>query len=355
MEGETSQRAAATGAGGPGAEPPAWAALPDEELLRVRVCDLRLRLQGSPVEPSVDRLCSELEARGLRFRPRFYLATEWLCPDKVPAIGIPFCLAHPRLRQLEQSMMLEVEGGDEEGGMRLLRHEAGHAFNYAYRLYRRTRWRELFGPFSAEYQVHAYYPRPYSRQYVTHLPDNYAQAHPDEDFAETFAVWLTPGLDWRAKYRGWGALRKLEYVDHLVAAVGKRAPAVADGPLLWPARQVRATLASYYRRKRRDLSDVYPGYYDPDLLRLFARTGTVPAGRFLSRHRAHLRREVGRWAHVRRYSVDNVVARLAGRSRELGLYLRGTEHEALLHVAIYLAGVICDRREEEAARAPAAT
>ena len=42
---------------------------------------------------------------------------------------------------------------------------------------------------------------------------HYAQKHPDEDWAETFAVWLEGG-PWRRRYRDWQvALAKLEYVD----------------------------------------------------------------------------------------------------------------------------------------------
>jgi len=193
-----------------------WENVTDEELLKWRIRDLKLQLEGTPIADRVVRLYEELSAKGLQYHPPCYLATEWLCPDRVPAIGIPFCLAHPRLIRLEKTMMLEAEGESETECLRLLRHEAGHAFNYAYRLYRRTRWRELFGAMSSDYDPHEYFTRPYSKQYVIHLEDNYAQAHPDEDFAETFAVWLTPNLDWETRYRGWAALKKLRYVDNLM-------------------------------------------------------------------------------------------------------------------------------------------
>jgi hypothetical protein len=82
-----------------------------------------------------------------------------------------------------------------------LRHEAGHAFNYAYRLYQTPEWRELFGPFNRPYRER-YRPIPFDRNFVRHIEGWYAQKHPDEDFAETFAVWLTPGSRWRVRYRG---------------------------------------------------------------------------------------------------------------------------------------------------------
>jgi hypothetical protein len=330
-----------------------WETLSDAELLKWRIGDLGIRLEGSAVAPRVERLYEELQARGLVFRPPCYLSTEWLCPDRVPAIGIPFCLAHPRLKHLEQSMMLEVEGGSEPACLKLLRHECGHAINYAYRLYRRSRWRELFGPFSAEYDVQQYYPRPYSRQFVVHLEDNYAQAHPDEDFAETFAVWLTPNLDWREKYREWGALRKLEYVDHLMGQIGSTPPPVKTRRRLWPVDQMRSTLESYYRKKRHEFAEAYPGFYDADLFRLFTTENGAdrpPAAAFLARHRAALVGGVAAGAHVRKYAVDQLARRLGRRARELGLRLRGSEEEARVAVSIYLTAQVCEDRQRYRAR-----
>lgn len=327
---------------------PPWAHLPDEELLKYRICDLKIRIQGSELEPIIHKFYAELDEKNVYFHPACYLTTEWLTPDLVPIIGIPFCLAHPRLKQLEKTMMMDVEGGTEASCLKLLRHEAGHAFNYAYKFYRRTRWRELFGPFTLEYNVQDYYPRPYSRQYVVHLEDNYAQAHPDEDFAETFAVWLTPGVDWRRKYQGWGALKKLEYVDHLMQTNGTRPPLVRRGKKLWPVSRVRATLESYYKRKRIQFADGYPAYYDPDLRRLFCKDGDtngVTAASFLSRNRRHLTNIVAQWTHMPKYAVDHLIRRLIQRSRELALYLPGPEEQVMVPVSVYLTSVMCDKRE----------
>jgi len=342
---------AESGSGASAAPPPPdypWAALTDDDLLKVRIRDLDLRLESSHAAVYRDRLYAELEERGVAFKPGCYLTTEWLAPDKVPLIGIPFCLAHPRLKQLEQTMMLEVEGGTDASAMKLMRHEAGHAFNYAYQLYRRSRWRELFGRFTMEYDVHRYYPRPFSRQFVVHLGENYAQAHPDEDFAETFAVWLTPGFDWRQRYRGWGALRKLEYVDHLMKEVGATPPPVPGGPRLWPASRMRSTLAHYYKKKRMEFAEGYPGFYDPDLNTLFSGEGgegRISAVEFFRKHRKMLTTTVARWTHVSKYAVDQRIRRLSRRAKELRLYLRTGETEAILPVSVYLTSVVCDDRE----------
>ena len=91
-------------------------------------------------------------------------------------------------------------------------------------------WVEVFGNRDVEYQPETYRPRPYSKSFVRHLPNWYAQAHPDEDFAETFAVWLAlPVEEWRSQYRGWKALKKLEYVDAMMGYARSHPPVVVKG------------------------------------------------------------------------------------------------------------------------------
>ena len=200
--------------------------------------------------PRIQQLYRELERRHLHFRPHFWLSDEWYTPDGVPGVAIPFYLAHPRLAELECSQMLEVEGGTPEWCMRILRHESGHAIDNAYRLRRRRRRQQLFGLSSQPYPEH-YTPRPYSRSYVLHLEPWYAQSHPDEDFAETFAVWLTPKSSWRKRYAGWPALKKLEYVDELMREIGRRSrPRRARAARRRSAPLLRKTLREHYREKR---------------------------------------------------------------------------------------------------------
>jgi hypothetical protein len=158
-------------------------------LLSQRISELGLKLEGSPIERYVADLYRELEAKGLkRFRPPTYLTDEWGCPDEEPIIGIPFYLADAKLARLEK----EIDDVEDAREIRMyLRHEAGHAFNYAYKLYETPEWRERFGPFNRPYRDR-YKPVPFDRGFVRHMEGWYAQKHPDEDFAETFAVWLTP-------------------------------------------------------------------------------------------------------------------------------------------------------------------
>src|SRR3984893_9958628 len=209
-----------------------WASLPDEQLRGVRMSDLDLTIEGPEIEQRIAQLNAELEARGLA-PPRYWLSDEWFTPDGVPGIAIPFYLAHPRLAKLELAQMLEVEGGDPDSCLKILRHETGHAIDNAYRLQRRPTRRRLFGLPATPYPEY-YTPKPYSKSFVQHLDHWYAQSHPDEDFAETFAVWLDPQSMWAERYAGWPALRKLEYLDRMMRDVTKRKPILTSKRQLNP-------------------------------------------------------------------------------------------------------------------------
>src|SRR5690242_17828978 len=205
--------------------PRSWTRMSDEQLLGMRFCDLRLRLERTPLAKRVRRLYRELDRRQIGIRPHCWLSEEWFSPDGVPGIAIPFYLAHPRLMKLENHKMLEVEGGTRDWCMRILRHEAGHTIDTAFRLHRRRPWQDVFGKSSQPYPDF-YNPKPYSKSYVLHLDSWYAQSHPAEDFAETFAVWLKPDSDWRKRYTGWPALKKLEFVDQLMGELADQTPPV---------------------------------------------------------------------------------------------------------------------------------
>src|ERR687888_257955 len=239
--------------------PSDWMTLGDEQLLDVRMCDLALRIEGTDLEQRIAQINAELDARGLRFRPHYWLADEWFTPDGVPGVAIPFYLAHPRLAKLELAQMLEVEGGDPESCLRILRHEVGHAIDNAYGLRRRPTRRRLFGNPETEYPEY-YTPKPYSKSFVQHLDHWYAQSHPDEDFAETFAVWLDPQSMWATRYAGWPALRKLEYMDRLMRQLARTRPRVKSTRRLDPLPRLKKTLAEHYRRKREHYGLDHPAF-----------------------------------------------------------------------------------------------
>jgi hypothetical protein len=202
-----------------------WASLTDDELLEVRLKDLRVTVEGTWLEDCMEALYHELDEHDIRVRPHAWISSEWFSPENTPGIAIPFYLAHPRLMQLEKKMILEVEGGNWSECMRILRHECGHVVTHAYQLYRRRRWQQLFGPSSKRYPRY-YRANPASRNHVQNLRLWYAQSHPDEDFAETFAVWLRPRSHWRTRYADWPALKKLEYVDELMDEIAGKRPSL---------------------------------------------------------------------------------------------------------------------------------
>jgi hypothetical protein len=322
-----------------GAVEPEWANWPDEQLLELRLCDLNLRIEHSPMAPRIAELYAELEARHLRMRPHFWFSTDWFTPDDVPGVAIPFYLGHPRLQRLELTQLLEVEGGTPEWCMRILRHETGHAIDNAYRLRRRRRRQKLFGSSSQEYPEH-YTPRPYSRSFVYHLEPWYAQSHPDEDFAETFAVWLTPGLDWRQRYAGWPALKKVEYLDRVMQDIADKPPEITSRRQVEPLKRMRKTLRKHYEEKVERYGLHVRSVYDRDLRRLFSdnpdHAGNMAAARFVQKIRREVRRRVAHWTREYQYTINQVLDEIIQRCRELNLRLATSEEQAKLDFTILL-------------------
>lgn len=322
---------------------PAWAGWSDTALLRLRLSDLAadVRIEGSRLEERIEQLGRDLERCGIAMRPHVWLSDDWFTPDGIPGIAIPFYMAHPRLALLEQSQMLEVEGGTPEWCMRILRHEAGHAVDNAYRLRRFRRRQQIFGRSSEPYPE-SYEPRPASRSFVVHLDSWYAQSHPDEDFAETFAVWLTPRSGWRKGYADWPALRKLEYVDELMfARVAGRRPPVTTRREVDPLRRLHKTLAEHYADKRRRYAVGAASLRDADLFRLFSNDPEVrdrpPAAAFLRRVRREVRQRVVRCTGASQYAIEQVLEDIVRRCRVLRLRLTGGEEETMMDFAILLA------------------
>lgn len=313
--------------------------LPREELLGLRLCDLPLKIEGSWIEPLIGKVRAELSARGLRFRPHFWLSDEWFCPDGVPGVGIPFYLAHPRLMRLERSEMLEVEGGNREDCLKLLRHELGHAVDHAYGLCRRRIWRNTFGRSSDPYPEW-YRPNPRSRRFVQHLDAWYAQAHPDEDFAETFAVWLRPRSNWRKRYERWPAVKKLEVVDEMMRELVDKPPRVRSRATPDSLPRLRRTLRTHYERKRARYGVDFSEVYDRDLARLFSDSAEhrhhPSAAGFLRKHRPEIRELVAKWTGEYVFTVDQVLKEMIGRCRQLRLRAVGSERRLKLDFAILL-------------------
>jgi putative zinc-binding metallo-peptidase len=317
----------------------AWASLPDDELLQLRLKDLKVTVKGTWLEACLGDLHDELEQRAIRVKPHAWISEEWFSPDNTPGIAIPFYLAHPRLTQLERKKIIDVEGGTVPECMRILRHEAGHVVQHSYQLQRRRRWQELFGRSSTRYPSY-YQPNPASKNFVQHLRLWYAQSHPDEDFAETFAVWLRPRSDWRKRYVGWPALKKLEYVDELMAEIATERPVLTRRLQVDPLRQLSGTLAEHYKKKQALYIVDSSTTYDRDLHRIFSADPnhhrSPAASTFLRHNRARIRQMVAKWTGEYQLTLDKVLDDMIGRCRELKLRAFGNPRQLRMDFTVLL-------------------
>jgi hypothetical protein len=321
-----------------------WVNLSDEQLLEQKISHLGLKLGGTELEPLIGQFYEELSQKGLAFHPPCHVGDEWFVPVGIPSIFIPFFLTHDRLLKLERKMMLEVEGENPEWFMKLMRHEAAHAYAYAYQLFRKKKWQRTFGLTSTEETPQFYRPRPYSHSYVVHLDDWYAQSHPDEDFAETFAVWLTPGLDWRERYKGWRALQKLEYLDELMHSLAGKPPVHQPEYREADYNFLNLKLKTYYARKRKMYEDSYPDFYDNDLRQLFAAgpevSGRSKASVYLRQRRRLLMNSVCQWTNEKRYRVNKLLTRLIDRCDQLDLFIQADDAQQNLQVSSYITTLV---------------
>jgi len=322
-----------------------WQGLDDESLLDCRISDLGLRINGC-VARCVQQLYAELKAKGLVLMPPCHIGDEWFCPEGCAAIFIPFYLFEKRLKNLERKMMLEIEGGTREECMKLLRHEAGHAYSYAYKLQRRKRWQKHFGLASQAYPE-TYRPRRYSKSFVIHLDDWYAQMHPDEDWAETFAVWLAPKSDWKNEYAGWSALRKLEFVDKLMGEFIGKAPEELESYRPSVESSLRIKLRTYYRRKQKAFAESFPDYFDEDLRGIFKASSSssgLSAGLFISDNRKQVVDAVNQWTREPKYRINELLEEFADRSEELNLFSMCDEPELLTNLVSYTTFLVMNQR-----------
>jgi len=235
--------------------------------------------------------------------------------------------------------MLEVEGGDAASCLRILRHEAGHAIDNAYRLRRRPTRRRLFGNPAIEYPEY-YTPKPYSKSFVQHLDHWYAQSHPDEDFAETFAVWLDPASLWATRYARWPAQRKLEYLDRLRRQLARKLPVVNSRPKVDPLERLKKTLGEHYKQKREHYGLDHPDFYESDLRNLFSDSPqyakNMSAASFVRRIRREVRGTVASFTDSYQYTIDQLLSKIIDRCRELNLRLTEPEESTKIDFMVFL-------------------
>jgi len=323
----------------------------EEELLATRIMDLPIAIEGTWLQECVQGLYAELEGKGLLFHPECYLADEWLTPEGEVAIGIPFYLAHPALIRLERRMMLEAEGEGKLWCMQLLRHEAGHAFSYAYNLHKKREWQKVFGSSKEKYGS-TYKFKPYSKSYVRHLDGFYAQYHPDEDFVETFAVWLTPEGDWQNKYQGWKALEKLQFVDRLMTSIKGVRPLKPKGKKLWQFQNLTITLEKYYKKKYRYEQEELPDFHDVQLGKIFSpltdeewwafkkdrrkNKELLTAEELIRKYSKNILNSIDRSTGERKYIINDLLKNISLRAKQLRMIVSQPQALALMQLGVYV-------------------
>jgi hypothetical protein len=313
-------------------------------LLSTPIRELGLTIAGTPLEPVLKQFQQQLERAGIvRLRPNFYLSTEWGVPFGTISIAIPFYLARPDLTAVHAQRVGHLEGVGKADLLRYLRHEMGHVVNYAYQLYEQEDWVKCFGSITQPY-AEEYRPEPFSRKFVRHLPGWYAQKHPDEDWAETFAVWLTPRGKWRAVYADWPEARaKLEYCDRTMAALKERDPPVTATELDEDVSELSGSLEEYYRNAASTGGDPLPPGLDGALQAIFqdfdepadssSSDSRLPAAELLWRVEQEISANVYRWTGHFPELTRRLVEHLAERARQLN-QVYPADQEAAVTLAV---------------------
>jgi len=311
----------------------------------VPIRDLGLSIAGTRLEAILETLRGELDWAGLTLlKPRFYLSTEWGVPMGTVAVAIPFYLTRADLTELHRRQTGHVEGARTRDILRYLRHEVGHAVSYAYLLYEEKGFIERFGSMTQPY-IEEYRPTPFSRRHVCHLPGWYAQKHPDEDWAETFAVWLTPGINWRSTYADWPeALAKLEYCDATIAAIRDKDPLVSSDELDEDVGEIEYSLDDYYKNMEPSGAEL-PAGIDGALRAIFEDLGGPGgAGNFIRELETEILARVYEFTGHFPERTRVLIAHLAARAEALNLPMdRAHEREAAVALTAFVTALAMNR------------
>jgi hypothetical protein len=303
----------------------------ERELLRTRICDLPISIeQHKYIKNRINRLNIELKNKQVRFRPHVWISDDWFSPDGHPGFAIPFYLFHPKLIKLERKFIGFVEGTTEKTFLQLLRHETGHAIDNAFGLRRSKRRQKLFGLTKTKYPKY-YQPNFNSKDYVFHLNDHYAQSHPDEDWAETFSVWLTPRSNWRKVYAGTKAHEKLALVDSLMSGTCRLAPAVKHRRMIDHFKSMRMTVEEYLLNKQTNYSEKEKLSFAPELSEVFhadKASRNKSASRFLNEHRKVIINELARETRQSNYTINSFYEEMIDTCRQKSLKLKTTERKS---------------------------
>lgn len=267
-------------------------------------------------------LQKELRSKGLAFDFHLWISDEWFCPDGVPGFALPFYLFNKKLMKIQKKQTGLVEGVSEFQILKLMRHELGHTIDNAYALRTNKQRQEYFGSSKQAYPT-SYAPNPYSKNFVHYLGDNYAQSHPDEDFAETFAYWLDPSKQWRLKKLSPVVQKKLEFMDELMnSLVGVKAK-LKNKFKVEPIEKNSKSLKEHYNLLNQQRDGVALKRVDHHLRSAFPEQKSsrtlISFSQFEKRKRKTLCREVAQKTGFHQYEVQWALKTLSQRAQSLGI------------------------------------
>ncbi|HTY62851.1 MAG TPA: putative zinc-binding metallopeptidase [Acidobacteriota bacterium] len=339
------------------------------EILHTAVNKLGLALKGTLIDEAIRRVREDMARVGItQLNPNFYLSNSYGCVAGTTNIAVGFYDCSEYLRQLNKEIRNWLY--DPADILQIIRHEVGHAFCYAYKLYRTKEFRRLFkvkGHFFNTYTEHlGGRANPWSADFVNPAGDYYAQKHPDEDFAETFSVWLTPEVDWQDQFRSKpGALKKLSYVERVVSDFGRQGTLLNNGgsnTLDMPVEQLSMTVAQFLGAKTAQMKTYRrraTSYVDGDLRELFQgsprnlplhrfRREYRRGARFLRTYKRLLINRVSYWVGVEDFVVSDLIDKLAIRARATERFLKLADSEKkLIEVTAYLTTLCRNYRDVE--------
>lgn len=286
--------------------------------VQTKLSDLNLKIKGSWVEECIQIVLGELKNKGIKFKPHFWISDEFFSPDGVPGVALPFYLFDPSFLKLENEMMGEAEGGNKEELLKILRHEIGHALDNAFHLRKLKNRQKLFGTSETDYPE-SYLPKVYSKSYVRHLEDHYAQAHPDEDWAETFAVWLNPKSNWQKEYKNWPALKKLNYLDEVFKGLVGKNVKVGNRIEVDNVKVLNKTIKEHYAEKTKRFYS-FKNFFVP----CFSKNKTYPSAVvFLKENRKEIGQVLRKKCNLPQYHVNKVVRQIINDCKQNNLRVKG--------------------------------
>lgn len=302
--------------------------LNQDEILALKLKQLKVDISGSWVEPLIKQVFEELESFGLKWRPHIWVSNEWFCPDGVPGVAIPFYLLSKKLIKMEKENVGFIEGHTDISFLKLFRHEVGHAFDNAFKLRNKHLRQSIFGSSKLEYKKY-YSPKKYSTSYVKHLPLNYAQAHPDEDFAETFAFVIS-GKHNKKFNQSLIVRKKINFILQSLDSAKRSRPKLNNKYKFEELNHDQRTLKSYYRQRRKDLN--ITNINTKDFLQSFSDDPSeYQASKYLLARMKEIKSEVAEHVGTRTYHLDEIVKDIYQNLNKKKLYITD-ENKAELEI-----------------------